>query len=354
MTTSSARPVVALSIGDPAGIGPEIALRLLAEGDLPARVLLCGERRILERARALVGAGPGVESFADPAAFRASGADGGLDAASDDLGRAALPEGPPAWGRIDRGAGRASHAFVLRGADLALRGDVDALVTGPIHKEAWGLAGVTEPGHTEALAARAGVARVVMCLTGGGLRVALATIHVPLARVPSLLSAAGLLADLRIVREALRRDYGLAAPKIGVCGLNPHAGEGGRFGREDLDVIRPAVAAARAEGIDATGPLPADACIPRAASGVFDLAFAMFHDQGLPAVKTLAPRTAVNVTLGLPFVRTSVDHGTAFDVAGRGVATTSSLRAAVVEAVEIARARDEAGSRSIRTVTGPT
>ena len=345
MTPPATRPIVGLSVGDPAGIGPEIALRLLAEGDLPARILLLGERRVLDRARALHPGAPEFRTFEDPEAFRASGEVAGLDATADRLGARAMPEGPPAWGRIDRAAGAASHAFVLRGAELAASGAVRALVTGPIHKEAWGLAGVASPGHTEALAEQAGVPRVLMCLTGGGLRVALATIHVALARVPSLLTRDGLLADLRLLDRELRRRYDLAMPRIGVCGLNPHAGEGGRFGTEDAAVIRPAVEAARAEGIDATGPWPADACIPRAAAGVFDVALAMYHDQGLPAVKTLAPRTAVNVTLGLPYVRTSVDHGTAFDVAGRGVATAASLRAALVEAVALARATAGADAR---------
>jgi len=338
VSPAASRPTIALSIGDPAGIGPEIVMRLLAEGDLPARVLLLGERRVLERARALHPAAPALETFERPEAFAASGAPAGLDARADRLGRDAMPDGPPAYGRIDVAAGRASHAFVLRGADLAAIGAVDALVTGPIHKEAWGLAGVSSPGHTEALAERAGVPRVLMCLTGGGLRVALATIHVALARVPALITTEGLLRDLRLLDAQMRRRYGLASPRIGVCGLNPHAGEGGRFGTEDAAVVRPAILAARAEGIDATGPWPADACLPRTVAGAFDVALAMFHDQGLPAVKTLAPRTAVNVTLGLPYVRTSVDHGTAFDVAGRGVATATSLRAAIAEAVALARA----------------
>jgi 4-hydroxythreonine-4-phosphate dehydrogenase len=345
MSVALPRPVVGVSIGDPAGIGPEIVMRLLAEGSLPARLLLLGERRIVERARALHPSAPAIATFESPRDFDASGADAGLDAASDRLGRAAMPDGPPAYGTIDRAAGRASHGFVLRGADLAASGAIRALVTGPIHKEAWGLAGVASPGHTEALAERAGVPRVLMCLSGAGLRVALATIHVALARVPALLTTSGLLEDLRLLHAEMRRRYGVAMPRIGVCGLNPHAGEGGRFGTEDAAVVRPAVEAARAEGIDATGPWPADACIPKTAAGAFDVALAMYHDQGLPAVKTLAPRTAVNVTLGLPYVRTSVDHGTAFDVAGRGVATATSLRAAIEEAVALARATERAESR---------
>ncbi|MFO0934731.1 MAG: 4-hydroxythreonine-4-phosphate dehydrogenase PdxA [Planctomycetota bacterium] len=340
------RPVVALSVGDPCGIGPEVAWKLLAAGDLPARVLLLADARVLARDRALAPGAPALPPLVDAEAFAAGDAPFALDAEADAASRAVLPALPP-HGRVHAGAGAAGHAWVLRGADLARAGTVDALVTGPIHKEAWAAAGIGSIGHTEALAARARAPRVVMMLAGGPLRVALATIHVPLARVPGLLTVAGLLADLRIVRADLVARFGVSAPRIAVCGLNPHAGEGGLLGREDLDVIAPAVAAARAEGIDAVGPLPADAAVPAAADGRYDAVLAMFHDQGLPAVKTLAPRTAVNVTLGLPFVRTSVDHGTAFDVAGRGVATATSLRSALDLAVALA-------SRSTKGVGGPT
>lgn len=340
------RPVVALSVGDPAGIGPEVAWKLLAAGDLPARVLLLADGRVLARDRDLAPGAPPLPPPVDAAAFAAGDAPFGLDAAADAAGRAASPT-LPAHGRLDAGAGAASHAWVLRGADLARTGVVDALVTGPIHKEAWAAAGIGSIGHTEALAARAGARRVVMMLVGGPLRIALATIHVPLARVPGLLSSAGLADVVRTVHADLVARFGLPSPRIAVCGLNPHAGEGGLLGTEDRDVIAPAVAAARAAGVDAVGPLPADAAIPAAAGGRWDAVVAMFHDQGLPAVKTLAPRTAVNVTLGLPFVRTSVDHGTAFDVAGRGVATSTSLEAAVALAVALA-------SRSTKGVGGPT
>lgn len=354
MSTGAApRPVVALSVGDPAGIGPEIAMKLVREGSCPARLLLLCSKRVLDRERARTTDARELAIFSTPADFAGGDAEVGIDAESDRSGDDALRGGVAPYGAIDASAGAASHRWVLRGADLARRGEVAALVTGPIHKEAWGLAGVTSPGHTEALRDRAGVDHVLMCLTGGGLRVALATIHVPLVRVASLVTTAGLLRDLRLLDAEARRSFGVAAPRIAVCGLNPHAGEGGRFGSEDAEVVAPAVRAARAVGIDATGPLPADAAIPHAAAGRHDVVLALYHDQGLPAVKTLAPRTAVNVTLGLPFVRTSVDHGTAFDVAGRGVATTSSLRAAIVEAVAIAASRGRVGP-FIRSVTGPT
>jgi 4-hydroxythreonine-4-phosphate dehydrogenase len=331
-------PVVALSIGDPCGIGPEIALRLLAEGGLPGRLLLLGDRRVLERDAGLVPGAPPVPT-ADAADFVSGGSPFALDAASDAAGAREMRGALPALGTEDARAGRASHAWVLRGADLALDGAVDAIVTGPIHKGAWGRAGIGDPGHTEVLSRRAGAERVVMLLVGGPLRVALSTIHVPLARVPGLLTPEGVAADLRVLHRDLVRRFGVESPRIGVCGVNPHAGEGGRFGDDEARVVAPAVRAVRAEGIDAEGPLPADACLPRAAAGDFDAALAMYHDQGLAAVKTLCPRGAVNVTLGLPFVRTSVDHGTAFDRAGKGTATASSLRAAVDLAVRLAARR---------------
>lgn len=337
----SRRPRIALTIGDPLGIGPEIVLRLLAQGPPPeADLVVVGDAHVLERAVPLCPGAAVPPVIASPEAVEdLPGRVGLLEAFPESLDE--LP--PP--GRVDALAGRASHAWVLAAAGLAGAGRVDAVVTGPIHKEAWERAGVRHPGHTEVLAEAAGVPRVLMLLTGGGLRVALATIHVALARVPGLLETQRLTDDLRLLSTAFGRDFGPERPRIAVAGLNPHAGEGGLFGGEDDAVIRPAVQAARAEGIDAVGPLPADACIPAAAQGTYDVALAMYHDQGLVAVKTLAPRRAVNVTLGLPFVRTSVDHGTAFDKAGRGVATCTSLDAALRTALDVVCRRQGLNAR---------
>ncbi len=329
------RPLLALSLGDPAGIGPEILMRLLAEGDLPARLLVLGDAGVLERARRAL----------DGAARLPPVVSGPEEAASSDLEVCLWEPLPPlaplpALGRIDAAAGAASHRWVLEGARLAATGVVDGLVTGPIHKEAWRRAGVAHPGHTEALRDAACVDRVLMLLVGGRLRTALATIHVPLHEVPGLLTTAGLVEDLVLLDRELARGFGFGfgpgRPRLAVAGLNPHAGEGGLFGREEIDVIEPAVSEARRRGIDAHGPLPADACIPAAAEGRWDAVLAMYHDQALPAVKAIAWRRGVNVTLGLPYVRTSVDHGTAFDLAGRGVAVASSLREALRLAAEVA------------------
>jgi len=321
-------PLLALTIGDPAGIGPEIVLRLLEEGDLPARLLLIGDEAALVRARAWV---PGADlppRIDDPRAARSAADDVVLYQPHPDL--ATLPE----VGAVTAEAGRLSHAWVLEGARLALAGDVDALVTGPIHKEAWQQAGTAHPGHTETLRDHAGVERVLMLLVGGRLRTALATIHTALRNVPALLSKRELVADLLLLDEEIARRFGPPKPRIAVTGLNPHAGEGGLFGREERDIIEPAVREARKRGVDAHGPLPADGCIPAAVGGRWDAVFAMFHDQALPAVKAVAQRRGVNVTLGLPYLRTSVDHGTAFDLAGKGEAVATSLRAAVDLAVK--------------------
>lgn len=318
---------LALTLGDPAGIGPEIVAKLLADPPRGVRLVVVGSRTALERERRVVPALPRLPAWRPRA----------------DAMLQLLDEEPAAGsvepGRISAEAGRLSHGWVLRAAALAQAGHVQGLVTGPIQKEAWGLAGITSPGHTEALRDAAGARHVLMLLVGRRLRAALATIHLPLVQVPQRLSTAALLADLRLLATSIAHDFGPRRPRLAVCGLNPHAGEGGLLGSEDEQIIRPAVEQAVAEGLLAFGPLPADACIPHAAQGRYDAVLAMYHDQALPAVKCLAPRRAVNVTLGLPWVRTSVDHGTAMDIAGRGLATDLSLRAALRLAVQLVRRR---------------
>jgi len=322
-------PTLALTLGDPAGIGPEITARLLAGPAQPVRLLVIGDLAALERERVHVPGLPQLPLVGGPEELPDRPGAVGLLKGAERLPQLPLP------GRVSRAAGRACHAWVLQAADLALAGRVEGIVTGPIQKASWHAAGVASPGHTEALRDRAGLQRVLMMLVGGRLRAALATIHVPLSAVPGLLSVAGLGADLRLLAAETARAFGPARPRIAVCGLNPHAGESGLFGDEEQRIIAPAVEAVRALGIDATGPLPADACIPAAVAGRFDAVLAMYHDQALPTVKSVAPRESVNVTLGLPFVRTSVDHGTAFDIAGQGCALESSLVAALDRAAQM-------------------
>jgi len=336
---------LAITQGDPAGIGPEIVAK--AFRDAPQDLHGCfvvGDVATLRRAAACIER-PGETSL--PVARL------------DELGELAqvpprclpvwqLPElaGPLApWGQVSAAAGRAAAACVLWAARAALRGEIAALVTAPLHKEALAAAAVPFPGHTELLQAEAarhaGVAvaqmPVRMMLASDELRTVLVSIHLSLREAIAAVTPDNLLQTLRITQAALSRSLG-RAPRIAVAGLNPHAGEGGLFGREELEIIAPAIARARAEGIDALGPYAPDTVFMRARStagkpGEFDVVLAMYHDQGLIPVKYLGLDKGVNVTLGLPLVRTSPDHGTAFDIAGRGVADAGSL----IQAVRMAR-----------------
>ena len=296
-------------MGDACGIGPEIVLKACAEferGPQRSPLVVYGDAGILAREAQRLGL-PCPEQ---------------IEACS------ALPLDLP-LGCIDARAGQAAHDAVVRASLDALAGRVRAVVTAPLHKEALHAAGIRHPGHTEILAEVAGTPDVRMMLVNDELRTLLVTIHVPLREAIARISTAAVLETLRIGHQGLQR-MGLPAPRIAVAGLNPHAGEGGLMGHEDLEFIAPAVAQARREGIDASGPWPGDTVFMRARGfREFDLVIAMYHDQGLIPIKYLGLDTGVNVTVGLPFVRTSVDHGTAFDIAGQGVADPRSLLAAI-------------------------
>jgi 4-hydroxythreonine-4-phosphate dehydrogenase len=311
---------IAVTMGDPAGIGPEIIAKLWAEGDLPAAFVI-GDEAILRRAIGLVGARVELRAIGRPG--DADGAPGRLDLLP--VGR--LPADLP-FGCIDARAGAAAYAYVARAIDLAMAGEIEAVVTAPLNKEAMKAAGIGYPGHTEILAARSGSADYAMMLANEELRVLLVSIHVSLAEAIGLVTPE---AEYRAIRLAWRacRDFGIARPRIAVAGLNPHAGENGLFGREDMEAIRPAVERAQGEGIEASGPWPGDTVFMRARRGEFDIVVAQYHDQGLIPVKYLGIEQGVNVTVGLPFLRTSVDHGTAFDIAGTGKAECASLRSAL-------------------------
>jgi 4-hydroxythreonine-4-phosphate dehydrogenase len=305
-----------LTVGDPAGIGPEVVLKALASPERPA-------------AEAIV-YGP-VAALADRARRFGLRLPQDLDARLVDVPAAE----PIELGRIAPAAGRAAAEAVLRAARDAQAGRVDALVTAPLQKEALHAAGYPWPGHTELLAEAAGTKDVAMMFVGGGLRVALLTIHRSLRSVPDAVTSDEILRVARLLHRELPR-FGAERRRIAVCGLNPHAGEGGLFGTEERDVVAPAIAALRSEGKDVNGPLPADTLFVRAQKGDFDAVLAHYHDQGLIPVKLAAFGHAVNVTLGLPFVRTSVDHGTGFDIAAKGVADETSFLAAMKLAVELA------------------
>lgn len=325
-----------LSMGDPVGIGPEIIARVFQQGAEDS-VVVVGDPAVLRRAARVVGGGLVVAVLDSPDWVPALGpgvlpvwAPPGLP-----TGLADLP-----WGQVQAAAGDAAALCIRAAARQVLQAPQRrALVTAPIHKEALAAAGVDFPGHTELLqaecaAADGGLPPVRMMLANEELRVVLVTIHVSLRAAIDALSTAGILQTLRITDAAIRR-FGVAAPRIAVAGLNPHAGEGGLFGDEEIRLIAPAVALARAEGIDARGPFAPDTVFMRARHappghpGEFDAVVAMTHDHGLIPVKYMGVEQGVNVTLGLPLVRTSPDHGTAFDVAGRGVADPASLRAAM-------------------------
>ena len=239
-------------------------------------------------------------------------------------------------GVLSAEAGRAAYDAVVRAVDAAMKREVDAIATAPVNKEAFRLAGLPWSGHTDLLAHLTGARDVAMMFHSDVLRVVLATVHIALADVPRALSAASLEATIDLTWHELPR-FGIARPRIAVAALNPHAGEHGLFGCEEETIIAPAIAACRARGIDVAGPFPADTVFVRARRGDFDVVVACYHDQGLIPVKLVAFGQAVNVTLGLPIVRTSVDHGTAFDIAGRGVADPESMIAAVLLAAKLAR-----------------
>jgi 4-hydroxythreonine-4-phosphate dehydrogenase len=306
---------IALTTGEPAGIGPEIALRAAALADVD--VTLIGDAALLETTAFAAGIGWPLAR---------------VDIEHVPLRFPAVP------GRLD--VRNAPYVLELldRGIDGCLAGRFAALCTAPLQKSVINDAGVAFSGHTEYLQQRTRAAHVVMLLVGGGLRVALATTHLPLAAVPAAITKASLAATLDVMHADLRRQFALPAPRIGVAGLNPHAGEGGHLGREEIEVIAPALAAARARGIDAIGPLPADTIFAPGQLTRFDAVLAMYHDQGLPVLKHASFGQGVNVTLGLPFVRTSVDHGTALDLAaqGPGRADAGSMGAALRLAAELA------------------
>ena len=299
---TNAKPRIALTSGEPAGIGPELCVRVARE-PCGAELIAIGDRNLLA---------------------------GAAHIEHVPLARPVTP------GKLDAGNAR----YVLAVLDRAIRGCVsgefDAMVTAPVQKSVINDAGVAFTGHTEYLAERAHAEHVVMMLVGGGLRVALATTHLPLAEVPRAITAASLGCTLRVLDADLRRRFRIGAPRILVAGLNPHSGESGHLGHEDRDVIAPAIAEARAARIDARGPVPADTLfVPERLKGA-DAVLAMYHDQGLPVLKYASFGRGVNITLGLPFIRTSVDHGTALDLAGSGRADAGSLREALQLAIELA------------------
>ena len=329
----AAHPTLAITSGEPAGIGPELIAMLAerhAQQPFPARLVVLGDEALLAQRARRIGSGHRYGRY-DPLAFAPLGS--AIEVWHQPLAAPAVP------GHPDPTNARSVLSMLEAGCDACATGAMSALVTGPVQKSTIQDAGIPFSGHTEFFAERTHTPRVVMMLVSPGerpLRVALVTTHLPLRDVPDAITAAAVVETIDIVRRELRQRFGLTEPRLAICGLNPHAGESGHLGREDLDVIAPALQTARASGANLTGPLPADtAFVPDIARG-FDAIVAMYHDQGLPALKAASFGHGVNVTLGLPFIRTSVDHGTALDLACDAVHAKTADVGSFVAAIELA------------------
>lgn len=346
---SSRRSTIGITLGDPHGIGAEVIVKALADPSirLAARFIIYGLHEVLDFASDLAELRPCWRRMPHEEAITAT--DDIVLADFDDIDISSRSFRKPT-----AEAGRASMLFLEQAVTDAAEGRIDALVTGPINKTSWALAGFPFEGHTEMLAHRF-KQHVTMMFTGGPLRVALVSIHEPLFELRHHFSIGRVFQPIDHFHQALRDWFGIAKPRIAVAGLNPHAGENGRFGDEEIRVIQPAIDMAINAGIDATGPYPADTLFLRASQGEFDGVVAMYHDQALIPVKLLAFDRAVNVTLGLPIIRTSVDHGTAFDIVGKNRADAGSMKEAIRLAIELSRGRERRPQEgSIPTVTPTT
>ncbi len=328
------KPIVGITMGDAAGIGPEIIVKALIDAAVydTCNPIVIGDAKILEQAGAFAGIKTAVRSLSAPdgAEYRP----GTIDCLDLDL----LPA-DMRLGEVSAAAGDAAFRFVEKAVYLAKAGQIDAVCTAPLNKEALNKAGHAYPGHTEILAELTCTSDFAMMFSSPRLNVILVTIHVGILEALRMITPDRVYKIIKLADTTMRR-MGCASPRIAVCGINPHAGEGGMFGDgEEEEKIAPAVKRASDDGLNVTGPLPADTAFYRAVRGDFDIVVAMFHDQGLGPVKTLELESAVNITVGLPIIRTSVDHGTAFDIAGKGVADDTNLKAAITRAADLARRR---------------
>jgi len=315
--------VLAITMGDASGIGPEIIAKFFAAG-VSAPAIVIGDAGCLERTVHALRLPLKIRTIASPSEAKSEA--GTIDVVSLSNLPADLP-----IGKVDARSGQAAYDYVAASIDLALKGEIAGMVTAPIHKEAFKAAGILYPGHTEILADRSGTSDFAMMLANEELRVILVTIHVSIRAVPDLITKARVLKTIQLAHAACRA-YGISEPRIAVAGLNPHAGEGGLFGHEDEAEIAPAILEAQRLGMKVSGPFAGDTIFMRARRGEFDIVVAQYHDQGLIPVKYMGIEQGVNVTIGLPFIRTSVDHGTAFDIAGKGIADASSLAYAFEQA----------------------
>ena len=320
---------LAITMGDASGIGPEIVAKTFAKGGTHAVVF--GSRVVMQDiVRRL-----GLELVVRP---NTTASEARFEEGVIELVETTQIDVPPPLGVVSAISGQGAFDTIVAAVAAAKAGAVSGIVTAPINKEAMGSAGITYPGHTEILADYGGAERVAMMLANNDIRTVLVTIHTSLRKAIEHADFDAQMAAIRLAHEG-GQALGIASPRVAVAGLNPHAGEGGLFGDEEIRIIRPAIEAARAEGIDASGPWPGDTVYMQARKGRFDIVVAQYHDQGLIPVKYLGLEEGVNITLGLPFVRTSPDHGTAFDIAGRGIADPTSLQTAIAYARRLVAAR---------------
>ena len=327
----NAIPRLVLTPGEPAGVGPDLILGL-SQRDWPAELVIVADPLMLQRRAQQLGLNVSIERY--DAARQARPQPAGIITVDPvNLNTVEIA------GTLDKRNGHYVLATLQRAASGTLSGEFDALITAPVHKGVINDAGVNFSGHTEFFAELAGCDQVVMMLATAGLRVALATTHLPLKDVSAAITPSSLTRTLQILHHDLQQQFGIATPRIYVCGLNPHAGESGHMGREEIDVIEPVLHALRQQGMDLVGPLPADTLFQDKYLKDADAVLAMYHDQGLPVLKYKGFGKAVNITLGLPFIRTSVDHGTALDLAGTGRADAGSLLTALQQALDMVKAR---------------
>ncbi|RBW52943.1 4-hydroxythreonine-4-phosphate dehydrogenase PdxA [Phaeobacter gallaeciensis] len=322
----TAKPM-AITMGDPAGIGPEIIVKLLSAAPETERYVVFGCPNVMQRAVDVVGA-----DFTIQARDRVQ--DARFESGTIDVVETTRFAPLPPFGKIRADCGQAAFDAIKAGIECALEGSVSGIVTAPIHKEALSAAGVKYPGHTEMLADFGGADKVAMLLGNDVVRTVLVTIHCSLLDAIKGADFEAQMAAIRLADQGARA-LGYENPRVAVAGLNPHAGEGGLFGREEIEIISPAIKAAQAEGINASGPWPGDTVFMQARQGHFDIVVAQYHDQGLIPVKYMGLDQGVNITLGLPFIRTSPDHGTAFDIAGQGIASEASLVTAMQYALRL-------------------